>query len=299
MTAYMTNQLVQIKVPELFSFEHCLWYLDRNLDDCTHEVSDGKVPKLIVLDEAKLLLELSSSGGFLQVEILSGQLEDPQALIAYVTDWFDLDRDLEPFYGLISADPDLYSLLKLRGLRLVGIPDFFEAVSWGIIGQQINLAFAYKMKRRFTERYGESLEYEGKQYYLFPDPEIARHIPVEDLKAFQFSGRKAEYLIGVAQLFASGALSKEKIASLQDEKLMLEKLISIRGIGEWTAHYALLKGLKTMDNIPYGDTGLDTAILKLKGIERKQNRKAVDAFFKPFTGWKSYLVFYLWQSLRT
>jgi DNA-3-methyladenine glycosylase II len=293
------NPVFQIKLPELFSFSHCLWYLDRNLDDCTHEVLDGKVRKLIGLDGSKLLLEISAPEDFLLVEVLSGKVEDPDSLVAYVTDWFDLDRDLKPFYKLIAEDPDLHPLLKLEGLRLIGIPDFFEAISWGIIGQQINLSFAYKMKRRLTEHYGESLEYENKRYFMFPGPEIVQQIPVEDLKAFQFSGRKAEYLIGIAALLASGELSKEKINALQSEELMLQKLISIRGVGEWTANYTLLKGLKTPNNIPYGDTGLDTALLKLKGIERKQNRKAVDAFFERFAGWKSYLVFYLWQSLRS
>ncbi|MGV3631682.1 MAG: DNA-3-methyladenine glycosylase family protein [Bacteroidota bacterium] len=295
----MSNPIFYIRLPEFFSFRHCLWYLDRNLDDCTHEVSGDKVRKLVKLQGEKILLEISSESGSLKIEALSGKVTHPKDVISYVSNWFDLDRDLAPFYGQINRDPDLHPLLQLQGLRLIGIPDFFEAIAWGIIGQQINLAFAYKMKRRFTERYGESLLYDKKAYYLFPDPEIVQHIPIEDLKAFQFSGRKAEYLIGAAALFAAGELSKEQISALKSEDLMLQKLISIRGIGEWTAHYALLKGIKTMNNIPYGDTGLDTALYKLKGIERKQNRKVVDAFFEQFRGWKSYLVFYLWQSLRS
>lgn len=282
----------------MFSFEHCVWFLDRNLDDCTHEVIAGKVRKLIELAGEKLLIEVSADERFMLVEILAGNTEAPELLVDYVSDWFDLGRDLGPFYELLKEDADLAPLLELKGLRMVGIPDFFEALCWGIIGQQINLAFAYKMKRRFTEKYGEALLYDGKPYYLFPRPETVQHIAVDDLKAFQFSGRKAEYLIGIAQLFVSGELSKEKLKVLENEPRMFEKLMSVRGIGEWTAHYALLKGLRAMDSIPYGDTGINTALFRLKGIEKKHNRIAVDAFFEQFSGWKSYLVFYLWQSLR-
>lgn len=293
----MARQIIEIRKPELFSFGQCLWFLDRRLDDCTHEVRNDSVRKLIRTAAGKALLEIRENGNFLQIEVLAGESLDVEAE-AFVTEWFDLKRELAPFYALLQSDPDLSPLLALKGLRVVGIPDFFEAVSWGIIGQQINLSFAYKMKRRLTEMYGEHLVFEGKKYYLFPDPEVIQHVNIYVFRSMQFSGRKAEYLTGIARLFASGALSKSAVAALGDERRMLDALTSVRGIGAWTAHYALLKGLHTMNSIPYGDTGMDTALLRLKGIPRVQNREAVKRFFEKFEGWKSYLVFYLWQSLR-
>lgn len=293
----MARQIIEIRKPDLFSFGQCLWFLDRRLDDCTHKVRTDSVRKLIRTAAGKALLEIRESGDFLQVEVLAGESADAEAE-AFVNEWFDLSRDLAPFYTLLESDPDLSPLLALSGLRVVGIPDFFEAVSWGIIGQQINLSFAYKMKRRLTEMYGEQLVFEGKKYYLFPDPEVIQHVKIDVLRSMQFSGRKAEYLTGIARLFASGSLSKSAVSALGDERRMLDALTAIRGIGAWTAHYALLKGLHTMNSIPYGDTGMDTALLRLKGIPRVQNREAVDRFFEKFDGWKSYLVFYLWQSLR-
>ena len=74
------------------------------------------------------------------------------------------------------------------------IPDLFEALYWSIIGQQINLIFAYKLKRIFTEVYGTKLTFEGINYHLFSKPEIVANIKVEDLLPFQFSNRKAEYI---------------------------------------------------------------------------------------------------------
>ncbi|WP_025696071.1 DNA-3-methyladenine glycosylase family protein, partial [Paenibacillus forsythiae] len=96
-------------------------------------------------------------------------LED---LARYVRDWFDLDRDLRPFYKLAAGDPLLGPLTeRFRGLRIVGIPDLFEALCWAILGQQVNLAFAYKLKARLAEGYGESILRSGRRYHLFPAPE--------------------------------------------------------------------------------------------------------------------------------
>src|SRR6185437_15663346 len=78
-----------------------------------------------------------------------------QAVELYLTEWFDMDTDLGPFYGLAAEDPLLKPLAeRFRGLRNIGIPDLFEALCWGILGQQINLAFAYTLKKRFVETFG-------------------------------------------------------------------------------------------------------------------------------------------------
>ena len=65
----------------------------------------------------------------------------------YVRDWFDLNTDLVPFYSMAETDPMLSQAVQsFYGLRNMGIPDLFEALCWGILGQQINLAYAYTLK---------------------------------------------------------------------------------------------------------------------------------------------------------
>ena len=64
----------------------------------------------------------------------------------YVRDWFDLNTNLVPFYNMAEADPLLSQAVQsFYGLRNMGIPDLFEALCWGILGQ-INLAYAYTLK---------------------------------------------------------------------------------------------------------------------------------------------------------
>ncbi len=62
-----------------------------------------------------------------------------------MVDWFDLERDLAGFYQLLNSHKQTKNFPKdYHGLRLMGIVDLFEALSWCVIGQQINLTFAHK-----------------------------------------------------------------------------------------------------------------------------------------------------------
>lgn len=236
----------------------------------------------------------------LQIDILKGE-DTPavqQAIAAYITGWFDLERDVRPFYKLLKKHPALaYMADDFRGLRLVGIPDLFEAIAWSIIGQQINLTFAYKMKRRMVERYGSTVAFEGKDYYIFPDAATLAAADPAELRAMQFSARKAEYLIIAAEAFAMGRISKDMIRALPDTATRQKALTGLKGVGIWTANYSLMKSLQEQSSVPYGDAGLLNALLQHSIITDKKDHAGIVRFFEGFPGWESYMVFYLWRSL--
>ncbi len=76
----------------------------------------------------------------------------------YVWDWFDVDTDLRPFYRMANKDPVLKHVAEdLYGLRMITVGDLFEAICWAMVGQQINLAFAYTLKKRLDESFGEKI----------------------------------------------------------------------------------------------------------------------------------------------
>jgi DNA-3-methyladenine glycosylase II len=243
------------------------------------------------------LIRLSAADDLLQIGVLTRTGADDQAITAYVRNWFDLDRDLQPFYQQLGEDPDLAFLAhQYWGLRLVGIPDLYEALCWAVIGQQINLTFAHTLKRRLTTRWGLSLTWAGETYYQFPAPEIIAAITHGELLEMQFSRQKAEYLIHIAGLFAAGALGTDVFAGM-DESAIYARLTAIRGIGVWSARYAMMKSLRTPDSIPLGDTGLSRALHLYKGWDKKPPYDQITAYFGQYAGWKSYLVYYLWRSL--
>jgi DNA-3-methyladenine glycosylase II len=206
-----------------------------------------------------------------------------------------MDRSIQPFYDLLNQDARLaYMTDAFGGLRLVGICDLFEAICWCIIGQQINLSFAYKLKRRLVEEYGECIEFDNHAYHIFPSAEVLANADIVGMRAMQFSEKKAEYIIGIANAFISGAISENIITALPDFGSQQKALVSHKGIGIWTANYALMKSLRVPNAIPHGDVGL------LNGhgiIADRTEKEKIDAFFSGFAGWESYLTFYLWRSL--
>lgn len=298
----LTNVLISrlmnftISIPINFSFQECLWFLDRNYDDCLHEVRESSVRKLLFIREIPTLIEIAEKDSNLIITILQGN-SDEKPILNFVKEWFDIERDLTDFYHLLSQDSELnYMVSEYNGLRLLGIPELFEALCWSIIGQQINLSFAYKLKRRFTEVFGTKLSFEHTDYYIFPSPEIVANLKVEDLLPMQFSNRKAEYLIEIAKQFVDGNISKNKLSALSTSEA-IKKLTQIRGIGEWTANYALMKSLKRLECITYGDVGLYNALHYIKKFPKRPSRGELDSFFNNFKNWEAYTVFYLWRSL--
>ena len=81
---------------------------------------------------------------------------------------------------------------------------------------------------------------------------------------------------------------------LQEAK---HELMKIKGIGNWTANYALMKTFHHPDAFPLEDAGLHNAIRILKRLDRKPTLTEVTKIFKKYKGWEAYATLYLWKSL--
>jgi DNA-3-methyladenine glycosylase II len=287
---------ISLEIPTPFSFSESLSFLDRGLDDCMHRVFPGSVKRVIAVGEKPVLMRVAGDKNIVSIQCV--RTKHLSSAENYVREWLDTDRELGTFYKLLKQDADLAFMTRLyKGFHMVGIPDLFECLVWCVMGQQINLNFAYTIKRRFVEKYGRAFETGGGPVYLFPDPATIADVPAEALKSLQLTGRKCEYIKGIARLVADGAISKEKFLRT-DEKSVFNTLMEIHGVGEWTANYVMMKSLRLMNAVPWGDIGVHQALHRLKGIPLKNNRSEVEGFFDGFEGWKTYMVYYLWRTLR-
>src|SRR6185295_8612416 len=118
----------------------------------------------------------------------------------------------------------------------------------------------------------------------------------EDLLPLQFSRQKSKYVKLIGEAFAGGAISKEGLSKLSFEEAKTE-LMKIKGIGNWTANYALMKTFRYPNAFPLEDAGLHNAIKNLLGLRKKPNLKRVKSIFKKYKGWEAYATVYLWKSL--
>ena len=182
------------------------------------------------------------------------------------------------------------------GLRLIGLPELFEALCWCIIGQQINLSFAYDLKRRLVEAKGETLTVESKSYYLFPPPSVVATLTPEVFVPWKYSSSKAKYLIGVAQEISKERLAKEDLLQMPIEDAFT-RLTSIKGIGPWSANYVLMKCLRSTSAYPIADVGLQNAIKERLTLDRKPSIPELERLGKKWYPWEAYATFYLWHSL--
>jgi DNA-3-methyladenine glycosylase II len=292
--------MIKVNTPRNFHFEECLVFLGRSDQELLHRIKDGYLYKLIKVDQELILLKIGCKNDVLNVEFPLGEPSKNarKMAAAYIVDWFDLEQDLAGFYEMAQDDNVLNQIAsKYRGLSIIGIPDLFEAVTWAIIGQQINLKFAYTIKKRFVERFGEGLTFEGETYWLYPSFDRIAEIDIEQLRELQFTARKAEYVIGVAKAMAKGELKKEDLLKKQDYLQIHNYLTNLRGIGAWTADYVMMKCLHQRSAFPITDVGLHNALKVQLGLEGKPNINEIKEMALNWTGWEAYAVFYLWRSL--
>ena len=286
----------KIKTPPEFNYDFSLAYLTRSAKEPMHIVNDRVVKKLIQVGGERVLFYVSEGQGSLEVEIVSGT-QFKVDVENYVHEWFDLTTDLTPFYALAKKDDVLKTIVKkFHGYRIMGQPDLFESLIWAVLGQQINLAFAYTMKQRLVEKYGEKVEHNGQTYYLFPTPEVVSTLTHEDLLPLQFSRQKSNYTAGIARAFVNKQLSREMFhgKTLTEAK---EELMKIKGIGNWTANYAIMRTFRYPDAFPLEDVALHKALRIQMNMRKKPSLDRVKKIFKRYKGWEAYATLYLWKSL--
>ncbi|MFK4165056.1 DNA-3-methyladenine glycosylase family protein [Paenibacillus lautus] len=295
---------LKLFVPKEFSFQENLNYLQRSPNECLFTIRNDSIYRAIPLEDDVAVIEVSARNQeqAILVRFLGNTTPtepSKRAEVAiYVRDWFDLNTDLVPFYSMAETDPLLSQAVQsFYGLRNMGIPDLFEALCWGILGQQINLAYAYTLKRRFVEAFGRRIECEGEVYWMFPRPEDIAPLRVEDLGGLRMTVKKCEYLLGVAGLMTDGKLTKELLLEAGGLKKAEKQLVGIRGIGPWTANYVLMRCLRMPAAFPIDDVGLHNAIKHLLGLEAKPSKREILELSAGWANWESYATFYLWRFL--
>jgi len=140
--------------------------------------------------------------------------------------------------------------------------------------------------------------YDNEEYFLFPKPLSISKLKASDLKPLQFTTRKAEYIIGIAILFNQGILRKEELALEKVYEKLKNRLVSIRGVGNWTADYTIMKCFNINDAFPIADVGIHNALKGILELPKKPTIDEIEKLSVSWRGWKSYATFYLWRWLN-
>src|SRR5579875_869899 len=296
----MRREAVELRAVAPYDFDLALHYLRIWPAAVLERVDDGCYRRAIHVGGHDVLLTLHSIGTRARPRLMlevggSGVnravAEQDAALIRRT---FLLDADPAPFLAAVRADPVLAQLAgRLHVLRPMQIIDPFEAVLWTVLGQQINLAFARRLKLALIEMCGGFMEVGGQRFALFPRPAQVVNLDPAAARKRQFSRQKVEYIKIIAGAVLSGRLDFELLRTLAPEQA-LNTLTAIKGIGRWTAEYLLIRALGFPDVIPAADVGLRKEIGKAYGMGRNATEAEVRTLAEKWRGWRGWAAFYFW-----
>lgn len=299
----MAKERLMVSIKDEFDWEMILSYLSREKNEVMYQIVGRKVQRAFKVEERIILCELAyeQSLGHISIELLNYPNYTEGEAVAvqeFVSDWFDVSTELQEFYSLGAKDEVLKEVVKkFQGLRLVGMPDFYEAITWGILGQQINLTYTYTLKRRFTETFGEKISYQGRTYWIYPTAEKVAQVSLTELQRLKMTIKKSEYLIDISQKIQSGEISKEYYLQFTTVASAEKELIKLRGIGPWTANYVLMRCLRMGSAFPLADIGLLNGIKQIRGLSEKPSTDYLKELQKNWGNWSSYATFYIWRLL--
>ncbi len=285
-----------LQLPGGYRAAEVLAYHARDPASPCERVDGTSIYKALPLDGATAVLEMSLEPQAAWCRVHSDEKLAPRSVETVhgvAVRMLGLNGDVAPFEARAARDARMAALLaRRRGLRLPLTPSEFEGLSWAIIGQQINIAFASSLRRELLALAGTPV----RGMVAHPSAARVADMSVSDLTKRRFSRSKAEYLIGAAQAVASGTLSvplaeRSAVAAERD-------LTRVRGIGTWTARYALMRGAGFADCAPVGDVALAAALQKLTAADTRPPPDEVARLMQPFAPYRSLATFHLWASLR-
>ncbi len=235
-----------------------------------------------VLDGKSGHLSVSQSGDQLVCTVQGGSASSLMQIMQKVRAMFDVDAVPEDINSVLSEDTVLRKLVKRRpGLRLPGAFDNFEIAVRAIVGQQVSVKGATTVMGRIADRYGAETEY-GQ---VFPGPEILAELDPESLP---MPSKRARAIKLLAVAVAGGELGFD-----MDEQTFYEQVMSIPGIGPWTAQYICLRALSNPDSFLHGDLVIKKVAEKILGVCSEKELISRAEAWRP---WRGYAGMHLWRA---
>ena len=175
-------------------------------------------------------------------------------------------------------------IVQFPGASMSSRGDAFTTLARSIVGQQISVKAAQSVWDRFV---------------LLPKkmaPSQVLKLKIDDMRSAGLSARKIEYLVDLAIHFDSGAISSDTMKTMDDEAIIAE-LVSIRGIGRWTAEMFLMFYLLRPNVLPLDDIGLINGISKDYFSGEAVSRSDIREVAAAWDPYRSVATWYIWRSL--
>ncbi len=195
---------------------------------------------------------------------------------------------------------------------------YFEDLVDAIVQQQLSMKAASSIFNRLKEaviekrkeKRGKQITGEGKQRKVAGGkhkwrvgatisteitPRSIQNLSDGELIACGLSRAKVKYVKGLSDNVIDGRLKLHVLKKLPETEV-IKKLVSVKGVGEWTAHMFLMFSLGRADIFPIGDLGLRNAFSKTikEGLDKKQ----IEKFALRWKPYRTIASWYIWKTLE-
>jgi DNA-3-methyladenine glycosylase II len=196
------------------------------------------------------------------------------------TKYFDYGQDEIDY--LSSVDSILGAAMARMGkVERVIIPDLFAALVYAIVGQLISVKAAHTIWGRMQNQLGEI------------SPQNMAMQTAEDIQKCGLTMKKAVCIQNIAQSITQGAFDMNELHDLSDAEV-IKKLMTLNGVGKWTAEMLLINSMERRDVVSWGDIAIRRGMMKLYGLSTltKEQFEQYRLIYSPLGSIAS---IYLWE----
>ena len=261
-------------------------------------VSTHSLTKAISIDGQTVVFQLTSIGttekpgleySLFSAKPFSQAMEN--AVVERITFFLSLKDDLQPFYRLGREDPDFAPIIEhLYGYHQVKFLTPFENACWAVLTQRNPMKIAQQTKQALVEKYGSSLEVSGSVYWAFPEPMQIAVVDESELSKMIRNDRRTEYLVAAARAFSE---ADEEFLKTASDEAVEAWLRNIKGIGEWSATFIMVRGLGRMERVPLTEARLFEAASKVYGHGEELSRDDLKRLADKYGLWQGYWAHYI------
>jgi len=257
-----------------FRLDLTVWALRRRPRNLIDRWDGTTYRRVIVTEGRQTELAVRQTGSSAAPRLRVTAMPPPQTLLerrrvrSIVDRLLGLRIDLTDWYRMAAGDARLRPLADaFRGMKPPRFPTMFEAVVNGFACQQLSLEVGLELLNRLATMSSAKLGRRDDVRYAFPTAQDIARLPAEKYRAIGFSRQKVRALLDLARPITRQELELESLAR-QDDAVVRQRLLELRGVGRWTAEYVLLRGVGRLHVFPGDDVGAQKRLARWLGRSR-------------------------------
>lgn len=263
-----------------------------------HELVDGRVRRAFTVPAASgaeraVVVEVAEArapaSGVALTVFAAGPLDAAQvrAVERAVVQWLSLDDDMRGFLAVAATDPPMAALLRVaQGLHHVRFSSLAEGAVYFTLTQRSTQWFATARKRRIAAERGSTVILDGSAFTAFPTLATLSRLTDAEMLGYAGNRHRAERLRSV--IAGVAALDETWLRTAPYDEAR-QALLSVPGVGAFTAHAILLRALGRPDDAPVEMAQFTLAAQALYG-DPPPRPAEIRARYTPWVGWWAYLV---------